>query len=482
MNLQTLKENLNLLSEATQLKSHSPQSLQKAKNRLFFEYRQGEVLEWGKFYFPDKFKNPFCKDLHEYFVKVRKEPQTVTLAPRGYAKTTIRCFLIPLFQAMNEPDEFQHYLSIQSTARKAIGQNLSIRIELESNELLRKDYGDLTSAEKWTEHQFVLKNDIIFTAVGAGDSIRGLNYRNQRPDYITIDDLYNDDDLYSVDAILKKNAWLSSTVYKCSDPSKRTCLHIQGTAFSRSDFIHLRKKNYDWLFKKFQAIKNWDEKEVLWPEVKNFTFENLLKDRIEMGDVTFMREMQNDCRDDANSRIKLEWIRYYKELPHVQRWVWSWDTAIKPGTHNDYTVGLLWAVCETGFYLVDMIREKIAYGELKQRVKMAFDSQPGLVLIEDKASGQQLLQDFRRSRIVTIAMRPGKDMGLHKEERVDFISCLFESGKVFFPEGKPWTRIVVDEVIYFESSKTAIHDDIVDAITQFLSRELKPQVPKIFRL
>jgi hypothetical protein len=137
--------------------------------------RASNVLTWGKYYFPDKFTLDFCIELHEYLVSIADEPFTDTLAPRGHAKTTIKCFLIPLFYALNEPDKFRHYVNIQSTATKAIAVNLSIREELEKNELLLRDYGDMVTKEKWTEKQFVLNNGVVFTAVGAGESFRGKN-------------------------------------------------------------------------------------------------------------------------------------------------------------------------------------------------------------------------------------------------------------------------------------------------------------------
>ena len=61
--------------------------------------KEKNILGWGKTLFPEKFPLPFCKELHEYFVEVRIEPFTSTEAPRNHSKTTIRCFLIPLFHA-----------------------------------------------------------------------------------------------------------------------------------------------------------------------------------------------------------------------------------------------------------------------------------------------------------------------------------------------------------------------------------------------
>jgi len=445
-------------------------------NEIEFQERTENILGWSKYYFPDKFDQPFCNNFHNYLVEIRNITRTNTLAPRGYAKTTIECFAIPIYQALNEPDTFRHYLNIQDTSTKAISVNLTIREEIENNELLKRDYGELVNDEKWTEKQFVLSNGVVFTAIGAGDSVRGINYRNVRPDFILIDDLYNEDDIYSPDRVLKKNRWFWSSIYKSLAKKESACIHIQGTAIRQNDLMHTLPTDL-WKTAKFQAIIDYDKKIVLWPEVE--TFEKLMEDKKQMGSVIFSREMQNDTHDDETSLIKLSYITYYDKLPDkVNKWSWSWDTAIKEEAQNDYSVGTLWAQCEDGYYLVYMYRTKEDFPKLEKSLENLFLSRPASeVLVEDKSSGQQLVQVFRRkTSIPVIAMRPGKDMGLKKIERLGYVAGLFESGNVKFPKDSPWVMDVVDELINFG---TANHDDIVDSITQYLSKRLGHRRPRI---
>lgn len=457
------------LKKAVQSDNISPEEADNLIDEIEFHRRCENVLGWGKHYFPDKFDQEFCHELHDYLISIRKNKRTNTLAPRGYAKTTIKCFLIPIYQAYNEPDLFNHYLNIQLTSSKAVAVNLSVRNEIETNELLRKDYGDLVGDEKWTEKQFVLKNGVVFSAIGTGDSVRGINYHNIRPDYIIADDLYDDEDIYSIDRVEKKNNWFWSSIYKALAKKYSACIHIQGTAIHRTDLMHTLPKDH-WLSKTFKSVKNFETKEVLWPKVESF--KKLMEDKKMMGSVIFAREMQNELRDDESAIIKEKWIHYYTELPKVIRWSWSWDTAIKPGEKNDWSVGLIWAECDNGFYLWDMFRKKVEYPELRNQVRLRYDSRPSSeVLVEDKASGQQIIQDFKRiGNLPVIAMVPGKDMALKKEQRLELVSPLFEAGKVFFPRNKEWMAQVVDELINFPN---ATWDDIVDAITQYLSKRLQ---------
>src|SRR3972149_5800935 len=81
-----------------------------------------DILNWGKILFPEKFYLGYCNELHKYFIDIRGEKFTAVKAPRNHAKTIIKCFLIPIFQALEEP-EYRHYLNVQSTASKGVSVN-----------------------------------------------------------------------------------------------------------------------------------------------------------------------------------------------------------------------------------------------------------------------------------------------------------------------------------------------------------------------
>lgn len=296
--------------------------------------KEKDILNWGRVCFPEKFPLPFCQELHGYFVSIRDKDHTSTEAPRNHAKSTIKCFLIPIFQALEEPKTFNHYLNVQATGLKAFAVNIAIKAEIENNSLLRDLYGNQIGNDKWTDGQFVLKNGIAFTAVGAGQSIRGLNYRNIRPDYIIIDDLYDEDDINAPDATVKKNTWFWGSLYPARAKSRKCSIHVQGTAINAEDLLEeLKSKDVSkggrWHCRSFSAIKDMDKKEVLWKELN--TFESLMADMKDMPIVIFMREMQNERRDDASSIVKSEWLES-----------WEYDPAdLKFDAHFHYQAGIL---------------------------------------------------------------------------------------------------------------------------------------------
>lgn len=193
--------------------------------------------------------------------------------------------------------------------------------------------------------------------------------------------------------------------------------------------------------------------------------------RLQNGNHFYSSQLQQHPVAAEGAIIHYDWIRTYRELPEVKKWSISCDTAIKTGQNNDYSVIQLWAECENGYYLVDMIHRKLEYPDLKKVLKAFCDANPASeILIEDKASGQQLVQDFKRdSKIPIIPVIPGRDMPLKKDERLQLTSGLFEAGKIYINDSAPWKLEFMKEVCEFGYCQ---HDDMVDAMTQYLARAL----------
>ena len=270
----------------------------------------GDVLNWGKVLFPQKFALPFCPSLHGFIVDHRNAPFLCLEAPRSHSKTTIKGFLIPMFMALNEYrnpyKDHDFFLSIQSTEPKALALNVSIRFEFETNEILREIYGDMTGNEKWTDSLFVLKNGIAFAAMSAGQSMRGLQFRNRRPDYINVDDLYDEEDIRNPEATENKNAWFFGSLFPARAKTKKSCVHVQGTAINQSDLLLKLQSDKRFVHKSFKSVLDWDKKEMLWPE--NYSFTDAENDLKSMGPTIFAREMQNERHEATTAVIKPDWL------------------------------------------------------------------------------------------------------------------------------------------------------------------------------
>jgi predicted phage terminase large subunit-like protein len=92
------------------------------------------------------------------------------------------------------------------------------------------------------------------------------------------------------------------------------------------------------------------------------------------------------------------------------------------------------------------------------------------VLIEDKASGQSLVQDMRQStRLPVLPVKVDSD----KVSRAHVVVPSVEAGRIFAPAEAPWLEAFLNELAAFPKGQ---HDDIVDAFTQGISHLLLKRV------
>jgi predicted phage terminase large subunit-like protein len=93
---------------------------------------------------------------------------------------------------------------------------------------------------------------------------------------------------------------------------------------------------------------------------------------------------------------------------------------------------------------------------------------PDVVLIEDKASGTQLIQELVADGLYAVARyRPQADkvMRMHAQTAVPGLDPGIENGFVHLPQAAPWLAEYLHELAVFPNGR---FDDQVDATAQFL--------------
>ncbi len=187
-----------------------------------------------------------------------------------------------------------------------------------------------------------------------------------------------------------------------------------------------------------------------------------------MGQYDFTSQYQQNPAPQGGAMVKKEWLRYYvpEERPaSFERIVQSWDTANKAGELNDFSVCTTWGEKDNHFYLLHVFRRRMEYPDLKRAVKeQALIHRASAVVIEDKASGTQLIQELTLENVsgVTRYEPPACDkiMRLHGQ------TAAFENGLVLLPTEGHWLADYVHELTTFPGGK---HDDQVDSTTQALA-------------
>ena len=165
--------------------------------------------------------------------------------------------------------------------------------------------------------------------------------------------------------------------------------------------------------------------------------------------------------------VKRRWFRSYAphELPKFDYVFQSWDTANKSAEINDYSVCTTWGVAEKQhLYLLDVLRARFEYPELKRTiVRHAQIHAAKSVVIEDNASGTQLLQDLKHDGLSMVTSHKGAG---DKVLRMYVVTSSIENGFVHIPEKAEWLELYLYELTIFPKGK---FDDQVDSTSQALA-------------
>lgn len=239
-----------------------------------------------------------------------------------------------------------------------------------------------------------------------------------------------------------------------------------GHALAQEQWVHLNlPAEYEPSIKCSTCI-GWEdpraeEGELLWPD--KFRREDIETIKVKLGTYRAAAQLQQRPSPKGGGIVKIDWFRYLSEIPHQTFKVQSWDTAFKEGEDNDYCVCTTWIKTYEGYMITDIWREKVAFPDLKRvAVSLYNREKPDVVLIEDAASGQSLVQELQKTPIPILAVKIGDR---DKIARVTAVSPTIEAGKVFLLEGAPWIADFLTECMQFPTGE---HDDQIDSMSQAL--------------
>jgi predicted phage terminase large subunit-like protein len=164
--------------------------------------------------------------------------------------------------------------------------------------------------------------------------------------------------------------------------------------------------------------------------------------------------------------VKAAWFRNYpaNELPEkFDQIVQSWDTANKASELSDFSVCTSWGIKGKNLYLLHVLRKRMEYPQLKRAVREQCEAfQASVVLIEDNASGTQLIQELVAEGVHAVTRyQPQSD----KIMRMHAQTAMIENGFVYLPKEAAWLAEYLHELTVFPKGK---HDDQVDSTAQML--------------
>ena len=205
-----------------------------------------------------------------------------------------------------------------------------------------------------------------------------------------------------------------------------------------------------------------DAEEALWEE--RFPLEELYK-RKKLDPREFASLYQQTPYIVGGNLIKSGWWKYYEPKDvEYQSIIIAADTAFKKTEQSDFSVLMVMGADRNGdLYIIDIIRNKWDFPELKRACIQLNTKWRGKGLrgfyIEDKASGQSLIQELKnQSGVSVLPFKVVQD----KVARLNAVTPMIEGGRVFLNKTANWVDDFMEEAQSFPNGK---NDDQIDALS-----------------
>jgi predicted phage terminase large subunit-like protein len=425
-------------------------------------------FEWFcKYYMADYFSAEpadFHRELAAYAMQCQR---FVGAAPREHAKSTTVSFATPIHRICYQ---LRRFIVIFRDTDAVATQNVDdIRQELESNERIREDFGELVGDRKWTGSEFVTANGVKVLGRGRGSSARGLRFKQYRPDLVICDDLEDDESTESRQQRDKLYRWFKRTVSNII--SAQGQLFVIGTILHHDSLLsRLLKETNVYTTRVWRALD--EDGKPLWPAI--WPASRLQAKKAEIGSRAFATEFMNDAANEEEQIFAPGCFGRFSDddvLGHLET-VAAIDPAIGLKQKNDDT-GLVVAATRNGNYYI--LRVRLKKMKIQDQVNLVLSTArefPGLLkfgfeTIAYQTALKQLVDETSRRERLQIPAVAVEDITSDKLKRISTLVPLVEQRLIFFPSPKSsyWSPDVEKCIEEFESLGCSgdSHDDGPDA-------------------
>ena len=442
--------------------------LEVKKNRKRTHSAKENFLDFVKYMWPHFVEGTHHRIIAEKFDNIAKgklKRLIVNMPPR-HTKSEFASYLLPAFIMGQNP-----MTKIIQTSHTA---ELSQRFGRKTKQLIdSSDYkrvfpdtnlqADSKAAGRWDTSA-----GGEYFAAGVGGAITG-----RGADLLIIDDPHSEQDALSESAMEGAYEWYTSGPRQRLQPGGAIVLVM--TRWSTIDLTgqlmkaQVEPKADQWEVVEFPAIM--DSGTPTWPEY--WKIDELESVKASLALSKWNAQWMQKPTSEEGAIIKREWWQEWneKDIPDLHYVIQSYDTAFGKKETADYSAITTWGVfspddMKPALILLDARRGRWDFPELKEIALKEYNYwEPEMVLIEAKASGMPLSDELRRTGIPITNYTPTR--GNDKRTRVNSIAPMFESGMVYYPEGRTFAEEVIEECAAFPYGE---NDDYVDTVTQALMR------------
>jgi predicted phage terminase large subunit-like protein len=220
--------------------------------------------------------------------------------------------------------------------------------------------------------------------------------------------------------------------------------------------------------------------ELLCPELKDET--RVASEARELGPVGAAAQLEQRPTPPGGAVFLRKWEHRWAELSTaggllVQSWDLTFGEAADPGA--SWVVGQTWMARDADVYLLDQVRRRVSYPDMRALVAMFADRWPRATIraVECAAAGRPLVEDLAHIVPGLVLVPPGPQGS--KLARALAVTGMWAAGNVHVPvaegailDGRvhpaPWAIDFLSRVYRFRGLESDVADE-VDAMSQALS-------------
>lgn len=397
-------------------------------------------------------------------------PRLAIGLPRGFGKTSVvKLFILYLILFTDR----QFILVLSQTASHA-RNILSDVADMLDEPNIKAVFGDWRlGIEQDTQDvkKFGFRGrHIILAGIGAGGSVRGLNLKNARPDFMVFEDVQTREDADSQVVSDNLYKWMIGTAMKAKSPKRCMTLFIANMYPTPNSILKKLKANPQWT--KFIAGGILEDGTSLWEELQPIR-QLLIEYQADLNaghPEIFFSEVLNDENASVNSLVDLSKL---PEYPFADDDIPMGKFIVIDPSNDKYNSDAV----SLGYFEVhgenkpcarDIVEDRFSPGEtIREAIKLCMKWNCGLVVIEGNAYQYSLLywSDYICKQhgiegITFVDIYSGK---LNKNTRILNMFKAYAAGELFVhPSCKSQVHIQING---FRPLKTDNVDGILDLLT-----------------
>jgi hypothetical protein len=389
---------------------------------------------------------------------------------RGLAKSTHFDIFIPIWLHLFH-DQLKCMLLVGKNQQSANRLLSDLQAEFTANEQIKHDFGSLVQQGSWEEGNFITKSGAAFYALGKGQSPRGLKNGPNRPDYIVLDDIDDDEECRNPRRVDQTVDWVLRALIPAMG-SEITRFVMVNNRIAKHTVLTNLAANKEFKHRVVKALeKNGDPS---WPAKYSKEFYNQLI--LVIGWAAWSTEYMNEPVTEGKIFIN-DYIQYKPilKLNQYSRIVSYWDVAYSESKTADCN-----AVVLAGLYGVEkhIIKSYCRNSTMEAALRWMYglnNNLPKSVIVEWYAESQfwntavdlamqTVAKEFGYRLPIIFTEKPGK--GANKYSRIVQMLPTFQRSEVYFNENELYNTDMQRGIEQLKSIEPGYktHDDFPDAL------------------